>query len=149
MRVGMSSEYGTRNLEWQLLKSEGAKTEAGAYTSALGCWRCGRLPSVTPTLDLLGAAAPGQGASAFGRGAAAEPSLGLEHLPQDEFNLTVQAPQLIIGPRLDGVEHGRIDSQQERLPLSHASPLRSVRPDPVVPTFRPARVAHSPAPIAA
>ena len=39
--------------------------------------------------------------------------------PQDELDLRVEAAQIIVRPALHGVEHGRIDTKQERLAIGH------------------------------
>jgi len=51
----------------------------------------------------------------------------LEHLAQHELDLSVQAPELIVGPRLQRIEDRRIDAKQERLALSHEPPPSPAR----------------------
>jgi len=44
-----------------------------------------------------------------------------QHAPQQELDLAVQAAQLVVRPCLQRVEHGGIDTEQERLALGHAT----------------------------
>jgi hypothetical protein len=48
-----------------------------------------------------------------------QPPLGLEQPPEHELNLPVQAPQLIVGPVLEGVEDRRVDAEEKCLALGH------------------------------
>src|SRR5688572_21601426 len=72
---------------------------------------------------LLAAAAPRRRAGTLcGGGTASEPPLLLQHLSQHELDLPVQAPQLVVRPRLQRFEDGGIDAKEERLALSHEPP---------------------------
>ena len=55
------------------------------------------------------------------RQALGEPAFLLQHLAQHELDLRVERAQIVVGPALDGVEHLRVDAQQEGLALAHAT----------------------------
>jgi hypothetical protein len=48
-----------------------------------------------------------------------EPSFFHQQPPKQKLDLPVQAPQVVVGPFLERLQHLRIDPQQKRLPLSH------------------------------
>jgi hypothetical protein len=43
----------------------------------------------------------------------------LERAAEQELDLRVEAAQIIVRPPLDGLQQGRIDTKQERFPISH------------------------------
>jgi hypothetical protein len=56
----------------------------------------------------LGPLAPVLDALALGQG-----------LAEDELDLSIDAAQLVVGPFLDGVEDGGVDTKKKGLPFSH------------------------------
>jgi hypothetical protein len=49
------------------------------------------------------------------------PASAAQRIAKEEFDLGVQAPQVIIRPSLNGVEHGRIDPQEKRFSVRHGA----------------------------
>jgi hypothetical protein len=45
----------------------------------------------------------------------------LQRTTQDEFDLAVQAAQIVVCPALNGLQHVAVDTEEERLPISHGS----------------------------
>ena len=39
--------------------------------------------------------------------------------PENELDLRVEAPQLVVGPSLQSLMDGRIDPERKRFPFSH------------------------------
>jgi hypothetical protein len=42
-----------------------------------------------------------------------------QRAPQQKFDVPIQAAQFVVGPVLQSVEHGFVDPQKKRLPVSH------------------------------
>jgi hypothetical protein len=47
------------------------------------------------------------------------PARLLERAAKHEFDLSIQAAQIVVGPALQRVEHGAIDPEQKRLAFGH------------------------------
>ena len=45
----------------------------------------------------------------------------LDGSAQDELDLPVEATQIVVGPALESLQQGRIDTKQKRLSFSHAT----------------------------
>lgn len=46
-----------------------------------------------------------------------QPTVLLERAPKNEFDLRVQAAQIVVRPALHGLQQRRVHAQQKRLPL--------------------------------